>query len=137
GSSNDIERATAIARSMVCEWGMSDKLGLLAFGRKNEQIFLGREISQHRDFSESTAQMIDEEITSIVNSCKNRAIDILESNNDKFEKISQYLIERETLNAEEIEMVMKGEELPPLSNGETIVTADNTDNGEEESSSRG
>jgi cell division protease FtsH len=118
GSSNDIERATAIARSMVCEWGMSEKLGPIAVGRKNEQIFLGREISQHRDFSESTAQLIDQEITGIINECRKKAEEILKTNDDKFEKIAKYLIERETLNAEEIEKIMKDEELPPLSNGE-------------------
>ncbi len=137
GSSNDIERATAIARSMVCEWGMSDKLGPLAVGRKNEQIFLGREISQHRDFSEATAQLIDSEITGIVADCMKRAEEILVSNSTTFEKISQYLIERETLNAEEIEMIMKGEVLPPVLNGDAIVSAESTSNDEEESSSQG
>jgi cell division protease FtsH len=118
GSSQDIEQATDIARRMVCDWGMSDKLGLLKFGKQNEQIFLGREISQHRDFSEATAQMIDEEITRIVRESRASAEELLKTNVDKFEKMAQYLIERETLNAEEVVKIMNGEALPPLQNGE-------------------
>lgn len=118
GSSNDIERATDIARRMVCEWGMSETLGPLAFGKKTEQIFLAREIAQHRDYSEETAQLIDKEVHDIVTSCRDRAIKLLEENSDKFELIATNLIERETLNAQEIELLMKGEPLPPIHNGE-------------------
>ena len=80
GSSNDLERASDIARRMVCEWGMSEKIGPITFGKKNEQIFLGREISQHRDFSEKTAQMIDDEVSSIMNQCRQEAEQLLKSN---------------------------------------------------------
>ncbi|MEW6526334.1 MAG: ATP-dependent zinc metalloprotease FtsH [Spirochaetota bacterium] len=118
GSSNDIERATDIARRMVCEWGMSEILGPLAFGKKTEQIFLAREIAQHRDYSEETAQLIDKEVHDIVTSCRDRAIKLIEENSDKFELIATNLIERETLNAQEIELLMKGEPLPPIHNGE-------------------
>ncbi len=118
GSSNDIERATDIARRMVCEWGMSETLGPLAFGKKTEQIFLAREIAQHRDYSEETAQLIDQEVHDIVTSCRDRAIKLIEENSDKFELIATNLIERETLNAQEIELLMKGEPLPPIHNGE-------------------
>ncbi|MCX8124398.1 MAG: ATP-dependent zinc metalloprotease FtsH [Spirochaetes bacterium] len=118
GSSNDIERATDIARRMVCEWGMSETLGPLAFGKKTEQIFLAREIAQHRDYSEQTAQLIDKEVHDIVTSCRDRAIKLIEENKDKFELIATNLIERETLNAEEIELLMKGEQLPAIHNGE-------------------
>ncbi len=117
GSSNDIERASDIARRMVCEWGMSKKLGPIAFGKKNEQIFLGREISQHRDFSDLTAEMIDTEVKDIIITCRNDAKLLLEDNMDQFKTIAEYLIERETLNGEEINMIMRGETLPPLQNG--------------------
>ncbi|MGL4369693.1 MAG: ATP-dependent zinc metalloprotease FtsH [Spirochaetota bacterium] len=118
GSSNDIERATAIAKSMVCEWGMSERLGPIAAGRKNEQIFLGKELAYHKDFSEATAQLIDEEIKRIVTQCEEKATRLIEENRERFEKFAQYLIERETLNAEEIDLIMKGEELPSVSNGD-------------------
>ncbi len=114
GSSNDLERATDIARRMVCEWGMSKKIGPVAFGKKNEQIFLGREISQHRDYSETTAEKIDDEVKSIISDCEKRATKLISANKSKFEKIAQYLVERETLNAEEILIIMRGEDLPPM-----------------------
>ncbi len=119
GASNDIERATDIARRMVCEWGMSETLGPLAFGKKSEQIFLAREIAQHRDYSEQTAQLIDKEVHEIVTSCRDRSIAIIEEHADKFELIATNLIERETLNAQEIELLMKGEPLPPIHNGDS------------------
>lgn len=116
GSSNDLERATDIARRMVCEWGMSKTLGPLTFGKKNEQIFLGREIAQHRDYSETTAELIDREVKSIIEECEKRARTLINDNIDRFEKIAHYLIERETLSAPEIDIIMRGEELPPLQN---------------------
>ncbi len=116
GSTNDIERATDIARKMVCEWGMSENMGTLTFGKTNEQIFLGREISQHRDYSEATAELIDKEVKSIVQVCKDKAISLINKNNEKFENIAKNLIERETLNGEEIEKIMQGEELPEIQN---------------------
>ena len=116
GSGNDIERASAIARKMVCEWGMSEKLGPITFGKSNEPIFLGREISQHRDYSEKTAQLIDEEVSKIVESCKKDAENKLIENIDKFNKIAEYLIERETLDNQEIGMIMRGEILPEINN---------------------
>jgi cell division protease FtsH len=137
GSSQDIEQATNIARRMVCDWGMSEKLGLLKFGKQQEQIFLGREISQHRDFSEATAQIIDQEITRIVQECQAGANQLLNSNIDKFEKMAQYLIERETLNAEEILLVMKGEPLPPLTNGDDKKAPEEPVSAEEEPSPQG
>ncbi len=117
GSSNDIERATDMARRMVCEWGMSEKLGPLTFGKKNEQIFLGREISQHRDYSEATAELIDAEVKGIIQDAEKRARGLILDNKDKFEKLAQNLMERESLNGEEISLIMKGEDLPPLPNG--------------------
>ncbi len=114
GSSNDIARASDIARKMVTEWGMSTKVGPVAFGQKNEQIFLGREISQHQDYSESTAQVIDEEVNGIIRYCLDEARKKLVEGNDKFETLARNLIERETLDAEEIKMLMAGETLPPM-----------------------
>ena len=112
GAGNDIERATELARKMVCEWGMSDAMGPLTFGKKEEQIFLGREISQHRDYSESTAIKIDEEVKRLVKSAHDRATKILSDNLEILHKLAGLLLEREVLDGVEIEAVIKGEELP-------------------------
>ncbi|MBP7543786.1 MAG: ATP-dependent zinc metalloprotease FtsH [Ignavibacteriaceae bacterium] len=114
GAGNDIERATNLARKMVCEWGMSEKLGPLNYGTKHEEIFLGKEIQQHRDYSEKTAIEIDEEVKYIINSCMVRAIKILEDNMEMLHKLSAELLEREILDSEEINKIMRGEELPPV-----------------------
>ena len=120
GSSSDIARASDIARKMVTEWGMSEKVGPMSFGAKQEQIFLGREISQHRDFSESTAQVIDEEVDRIIKFCLEEARKKLLEGREKFEAIAKNLIERETLDAADILKLMAGEELPSLAlNGKT------------------
>ncbi len=113
GAGNDIERATDMARKMVCEWGMSD-LGPLTFGKKEEQIFLGREIAQHRDYSEDTAIKIDQEVRKLVNNGYNTAKQILSDNRDTLEKIARALIEREVLDANEIKILVEGQELPPV-----------------------
>jgi cell division protease FtsH len=113
GAGNDIERATDMARKMVCEWGMSD-LGPLTFGKKEEQIFLGREISQHRDYSEDTAIKIDQEVRKLVSTGYSTARQILSDNRDTLEKIARALIEREVLDANEIKLLVDGKELPPL-----------------------
>ncbi len=113
GAGNDIERATELARKMVCEWGMSD-LGPLTFGKKEEQIFLGREIAQHRDYSEATAIQIDEEVRKMVSKGYSTAKDILGQNRDTLEKIAKALIEREVLDASEIKMLVEGQDLPPF-----------------------
>jgi len=114
GAGNDIEKATNIARKMVCEWGMSEKLGPLAYGAKEEEIFLGREIQKHRDYSEKTAIEIDEEIRSIINSAFERAVKILSENMNLLHKLSEELLEREILDADEIDRIIHGEELPPV-----------------------
>jgi cell division protease FtsH len=114
GAGNDIEKATNIARKMVCEWGMSDKLGPLSYGAKEEEIFLGREIQRHKDYSEKTAIDIDEEIKAIVNASMERAQQILKDNIDVLHKLSKELLEREILDSEEIDKLMHGEELPPV-----------------------
>jgi cell division protease FtsH len=114
GAGNDIEKATGIVRKMVCEWGMSEKLGPIAYGAKEEEIFLGREITKHKDFSEQTAQDIDTEIKKIISECMIRAEKILADNVDLLHSLSKELLEREILDSEEIEKIIKGETLPPL-----------------------
>ena len=111
GAGNDIERATEIARNMVCEWGMSE-LGPLAFGKKEEAIFLGREIAQHRDFSEATAVDIDKEVKRIVNEAYEKAKKIQNSHRDILETIAQGLLEREVLDANEVKLLIEGKPLP-------------------------
>jgi cell division protease FtsH len=111
GASNDIERATEMARKMVCEWGMSE-LGPLTFGKKEEQIFLGREIAQHRDFSEETAMKIDVEVRKIVDSAYQSARQVLENDREALIRVAQTLLEREVLDANELKMVIEGKELP-------------------------
>lgn len=113
GAGNDIEKSTAIARKMVCEWGMSEKLGPLAYGNKEQEIFLGREISQHKDYSEQTAQIIDGEIKRIITTGMERAEKILAENIDTLHRLSKELLEREILDSDEIDKIMRGEELPP------------------------
>ena len=107
GASNDIERATELARAMVCEYGMSE-MGPLTFGKKEEQIFLGREIAQHRDFSEETAIKIDEQVKKIVTAQYQRARNIIEENREVMVKLSECLLERETLDAVEIRRIVAG-----------------------------
>jgi len=111
GAGNDIEQATELARKMVCEWGMST-LGPLTFGKKEEQIFLGREIAQHRDYSEDTAIKIDQEVRRIADDGYKAAVDVLSGHRETLEKIAQMLLEREVLDANEIQMIIEGKELP-------------------------
>jgi cell division protease FtsH len=113
GAGNDIERATEIARKMVCEWGMSEKLGPLAYGQRDEEIFLGRQITRHRNFSEDTAISIDEEIKKIITMGMKRAEKILNENIDKLHHLAGALLEREILDSVEIDTILHGDELPP------------------------
>jgi cell division protease FtsH len=107
GAGNDIERATEIARKMVCEWGMSDKLGPLNFGKKEEHIFLGKEIGRQRDFSEDTAQEIDAELRRIVTGCFDRARGILKEYIDILHTIANTLLDKEVLDGQEIEKIIE------------------------------
>jgi cell division protease FtsH len=113
GAGNDIERATELARKMVTEWGMSEKLGPLAYGQRDEEIFLGRQITRHRNFSEDTAIAIDAEIKKIVTTGMKRAEKILLENITILHRLAHALLEREILDAHEIDQVIKGEILPP------------------------
>src|SRR5436853_5099898 len=110
GAGNDIERATDLARKMVCEWGMSD-LGPLTFGKKEEQICLGREIAQHRDYSEDTAIKIDQEVRKLVNTGYNTAKQLINDNKETLDRIAKALIEREVLDANEIKLLVDGRDL--------------------------
>ncbi|MEE9402594.1 MAG: ATP-dependent zinc metalloprotease FtsH [Desulfobacteria bacterium] len=109
GAGNDIERATETARNMVCLWGMSDKLGPVAFGQKDEQIFLGREFAQHKDYSEETAVLIDREIRGVVTDAYEKAKKILTENMNTLHAIAEALLERETLVEKEIEAIIAGD----------------------------
>ncbi len=131
GASNDIERATDLARSMVCEYGMSS-LGPLSFGKKDEQIFLGREINQHRDYSEDTAIAIDKEVRRIVDEQYEQASKIIKENSEALVRLSEALLERETLNSTQIKRIVEG--LPLESDDETPGTDDGEGEPEESSS---
>lgn len=113
GAGNDIERATELARRMVCEWGMSEKMGPLSFGKKEEQIFLGREIAQHSDYSEETAREIDGEIKRLIMENYVRAKKLLSENRDKLVRIAEALLEHESLTSEQVEHVMQGKDIEP------------------------
>ena len=129
GAGNDIERATEIARKMVCEWGMSDKLGPLAYGAKEEEIFLGREITRSRNFSENTAIAIDLEVKKIITAAMKRSEKILREDIATLHRLSNALLEREILDSNEIDKLIRGEELPPVDrrrNGEPEKTDQNT-----------
>lgn len=111
GAANDIKQATALAQTMIRNWGMSDKLGPLSYSKGEEQIFLGREISQHRDYSESTAQLIDEEINKLIKEAYQRALKVLNENLDILHKLAELLLEKETVLGKELDELI--EELRP------------------------
>jgi cell division protease FtsH len=114
GAQDDIKRATRVARAMVCELGMSSKLGPVAYGENEENVFLGREMTSRReDYSEDTAREIDQEVRSIVEEQYRVAKRVLEENRDKLDRLATALLERETLDASEIEATLAGRELPP------------------------
>ena len=109
GAGNDIERSTEIARKMVCEWGMSDKIGPLACGEKEEQIFLGREFARHRDYSEETARLIDGEVRSIITASYDRAKGILQSHLALLHQLANTLLDKEVLDGQQIDLIIRGE----------------------------
>jgi cell division protease FtsH len=114
GAGNDIVRATEIARKMVCEWGMSERLGPLAFGEKEEQIFLGREFAQRRDYSEETARLIDTEVREVVTESYDRARTIVRENLEILHNLANSLLEKEVLDGQQIERIIQGEALDTL-----------------------
>jgi cell division protease FtsH len=113
GAGNDIERATDLSRKMVCEWGMSE-LGPMSFGKKEEQIFLGREIAQHRDYSEATAIEIDKQVRQLVDSGYQQAKNILGDRREALIRIAEALLEREVLDGQEVKSLIGGGSLTPL-----------------------
>jgi cell division protease FtsH len=125
GAGNDIERATDLARKMVCEWGMSE-LGPLSFGKKEEQIFLGREIAQHRDYSEETAIRIDEQVKKLVQGGYDTANQILEERAEALVKIAETLLVREILDGNEVMQIINGQPLSPSSNSGSKDSEDHT-----------
>ncbi|HML52958.1 MAG TPA: ATP-dependent zinc metalloprotease FtsH [Solidesulfovibrio magneticus] len=113
GAGNDIERATNMARKMVCSWGMSEVLGPLSYGESENEIFLGKDLVHHRNFSEETSRQIDAEVRKIVESAYRRAKNILESEPEALEAVAKALLERETISGADIDMLLRGEQLPP------------------------
>ena len=107
GAGDDLEKATEMARKMVCEWGMSDKLGPLTFGKNEEYIFVGREVARHKDYSEDTARQIDVEIKRIIRDCAHRTRVILEENLEKLHALARALLERESLDGEEVALILR------------------------------
>jgi cell division protease FtsH len=115
GAGNDIERATDLARKMVCEWGMSE-LGPMSFGKKEEQIFLGREIAQHRDYSEATAIEIDQQVRKLVDNGYKDAKNIISQHQEAMKRIAEALLEREVLDGAEVKALIDGHALGPVVN---------------------
>ncbi len=120
GASNDIERATSMARKMVCDWGMSDKLGPINYSTSREEVFMGRDFGSSREFSEKTQELIDDEVQRIIHDCSSKAEQILTDNIDLLHLTSKILLEREIIDGEEIDMIMRGEELPAI-NAKTMA----------------
>jgi cell division protease FtsH len=111
GAGNDIERATKTARKMVCEWGMSEKLGPISMTEGEGEVFLGRDMMSHKNYSEETAQIIDAEIKRIVTQGHSKAKELLEENLDTLHRLAAALLERETLTGKEVDLIMEGKEL--------------------------
>ena len=120
GAGNDIEQATEIARKMVVEWGMSDLLGPMTFGKKNEEIFLGREIQSHRDYSDVTARMIDEEISRIVRDAQRISEEILRKDIDLLNRLAKELLKYETITSDDLDKIIKGQKLTRRINGKSM-----------------
>ncbi len=124
GAGNDIERATQMARRMVTRFGMSDAVGLMAIGDSDHQVFLGREMTQKRDISEHTAQLVDQEVKRILDEAHERAREVLERERELLEVIAQALLERETLNRDEIDLLSDGEPLPQIEREPPLTSAE-------------
>ena len=133
GAGNDLDRATDLGRKMVCEWGMSESIGLLTFGKKEEQIFLGRDFSQHQEYSEDTAIKIDQEIKKIVDRNYDRAKKALEGHRNELNKIAEELLLREVLDADQVTRIANGETLEPL----PVDSPDTPDSGDVAPSTEG
>ncbi len=117
GASNDIERVTRMARKMVCEWGMSESIGTLSIGETGEEVFIGREWVQNKNFSEETARLVDAEVKRIVEEAHTRCRKLLEENADALHRIANALLERETITGDDLDLLMDDKPLPPLEVG--------------------
>jgi cell division protease FtsH len=113
GASNDIERATKMARNMVTKWGLSDELGPIAYGEEDDEVFLGRSVTQHKSVSDDTARKIDEVVRTILDKAYGRTRQILTDNIDKLHAMSRALLQYETIDAPQIDAIMEGREPPP------------------------
>jgi cell division protease FtsH len=122
GASSDIQKATSIARRYVTQWGLSDAIGPILVGDNEQELFLGREIQHRREVSEQTAQLVDAEVKRVITNAYDRAKSVLSENIDLLHTMAQALLERETLTAEDIRIMARGEKLPPLSRGGTSLT---------------
>jgi cell division protease FtsH len=116
GASNDIERASKIARQMVTHFGMSDKIGPIHYGSDNDEVFIGRDFVHSKNFSEKISAEIDDEVRKIMNECYEKCIELIKANMDKLENVAKALLEREKISGEEFEIVYNGGELPPVLN---------------------
>lgn len=122
GASNDIERASEVARKMVTKYGMSEKLGPIAFGKDNDEVFIGKDYNHVRNYSEAVASMIDKEVESIILAAYKRTEEILRAHLDKLHAVAAALVEREKIDAEEFNLLMEGKELPPMKKSEPPKT---------------
>jgi cell division protease FtsH len=137
GAGNDIERATQMARRMVTRFGMSDRVGLMAVGDADQEVFLGREITQKRDISEHTAQLVDQEVKRTLDDAHQRAREIMEREQPLLQSIARALLDRETLDRDEVELLSQGKALPPLKELEAAGDDDNVEPGPEASDEDG
>jgi cell division protease FtsH len=123
GAASDIQQATAIARRYVTQWGLSDAIGPILVGDNEQELFLGREIQHRREVSEQTAQLVDAEVKRVIDRSYERAKETLEANIDLLHQVAAALLERETLTREDIEMLSRGDKLPPRTSGASPLTA--------------
>ena len=122
GAGNDLEKATDIARKMICEWGMSDELGPVKLGKADEQVFLGKEMIRHNHYSEATAMQIDSEIKRIVSQNYNKAANLLKNNINLLHKLAEMLLQQEVVDSKELDSLVKGFEASNNLFGETVST---------------
>lgn len=134
GAANDIERVTRTARRMVCEWGMSDSIGTLAVGEKNEEVFIGREWVQNKNYSEDTAKLVDSEVKALVEEAHNRCRQLLQDNIEVLHRIANALLERETITGDDLQLLIEDKPLPPLDENSKPIKLDkkNKDSGKKQ-----
>jgi len=114
GAGNDLERATGLARAMICEYGMSEKLGSITLGHKDDMVFIGRDLMKEKNYSEKTAQLVDNEVKRMVEECHEKALAILKKNRKYLKIMAEALLERETLDAGDVEDILAGRKMSPM-----------------------